>query len=208
MKKGRGRPPKVYRLRGPDGKVYDKGTEDLFDGQNLIPLNMPPPEAIVPRDDPSKVQDEIEPKGVVMVDPLSNDGVPSKLKIVRSEAKQTDVVEQSVTASVEAKDTARDMLEIPQGINTQGAVTGDDPMIAGQQPIATGEEMGLTPLSVEQTNPDIQDFGSTIITKAMIPDLPVFTSEEEKIAFEETLNQVDMTQVSRYISLRFLIVSF
>ncbi len=35
------------------------------------------------------------------------------------------------------------------------------------------------------------------ITRDMIPDIPVFTNEEEKLAFEETLN-IDMTQVSIY----------
>ncbi len=82
----------------------------------------------------------------------------------------------------------------------------------GQQPIAAGEEMGLLAPGVDNptgtegqertqpiTGPPALDFPlDQPITRDMIPDIPVFTNEEEKMAFEETLN-IDMTQVGNMV---------
>ena len=203
VKKGRGRPAKVYRLRGLDGQICGDTDGHLYSGHNLIPLNMPEPKSTdnVP-ENTMNIQSELEPKGVIMADPLSSDGIPSKPKITDKETKQTNVVEPTDTINSDHKDTKQDTLGLIQDAGTQGAVPGSDRMVAGQQPATTGEEMGLVH-STTQDNSYKQEILSGVVSKDMIPDLPVFTSEEEKIAFEETLNQIDMTQVRklRYFSL-------
>ena len=130
-----------------------------------------------------------------MADPLSSDGVPSKLKSTDKETKQTEVAEHVDAPGTEQKEVKQDIMELEQDVRTQVTVTGSDPVITGQPPEAVVEEILHEPPNIQQNIPDQQELLSGVVTKDMIPDLPVFTSEEEKIAFEETLNQIDMTQV-------------
>ena len=197
IKKGRGRPAKIYRLRAPDGKLYDDTEGNLFDGQSLLPLNLPGsiPVKKVP-DDTSKEQREIEPKGIVMADPLSSDGDARKLKCdTTKEAKQRDVTDLN-PASTDHHEAKRDAPEHGQDTETQGTVTDSDSVITAQQKTVTDEEMVFVPPTGKENPSQKLLLTSDVITKDMIPDLPVFTTEEEKITFEESLNQIDMTRVS------------
>ena len=191
LKKGRGRPAKIYRLRAPDGKLYDDTEGNLFDGQSLLPLNLPGSIAVkkLP-DDTSKEQCEIEPKGVVMADPLSNDGDLRKLKSdTTKEAKQSDVTD-LIPANTDQQEAKQDAPEHGQDMGMQ------DSVITAEQKTVTDEEMVFVPPTGEESPLQKLLLTSDAITKDMIPDLPVFTTEEEKITFEESLNQIDMTQVS------------
>ena len=199
IKKGRGRPAKVYRLRAPDGKLYDDTSGNLYGGQSLLPLNLPGTKSVEKvLDDTSKQQCEIEPKGVVMADPLSNDGDLHNYKSGIKEVKQTDGADLNAVPSIDHQEAKQDAQGLGQDMGTQGTVTGSDRSIAIQQKTVTDEEMVLVPPTGEENTLHKQLSPSDLITKDMIPDLPVFTTEEEKITFEETLNQIDMTQVSNH----------
>ncbi len=205
VKKGRGRPAKIYRLRDAEGNVL--GSEgEVFSHQALLPLNMSQSlkENIFQTDQGTSDQvNEVTPKGVVMTDPLSGDGiVPAKTntKEARSEnAERKDEPAVEVMTEAQKENNKPDILELVSDPMTQNAVTGNDPMLAGPQQAPTSEEMGLVSVSTEPHSREGQELMRADVNKDMIPDLPVFTSEEEKLAFEETLNQIDMTQVG-YVS--------
>ena len=181
VKKGRGRPAKVYRLRAPDGNLHE-GTDG-----NLLPLNMPSSKSTEKGTAASREQVEMEPKGVVMADPLSGDGVVQKHKTSIAEKKQAPD-----SNLIDDEEGSKAVKEVEGAV----ALSSMDPVVAPSQTIAIDKERRSVSLPADDNISEKQTLICSTITKDMIPDLPVFTSEEEKIAFEETLNQIDMTQVS------------
>ncbi len=222
LKKGRGRPAKIYRLRDAEGHIMGETSGEIYSDQALLPLNMPRSlvESASPLKDLNDVASENaqlvsdaegvstetsvrtpQPKGVVMADPLSrDDGIVLETQTAEDGEEKAEqlVAEEVVESSAEKSRGQREakQREIVE-VEESSGVTGDNPMLAGPPGGTSVEETSVTPdIYVSDGLEDAQFVPSVDINKDMIADLPVFTSEEEKLAFEETLNLIDMTQVN------------